>query len=246
MASREVTFFGEVAPLTSRATWDDEDDEDFDASNGGSGEPRETAPDISLDNQVTFTPGNFDLANTPTNIVYVTLGKKIPPSLPLLGEAHITSDPEIHAGVLQVASQERWIIVDTPPKKRDSWRSVLLIQEVVSKLIGSSAPGTGPLFVIVTVTPSEKTTTDSLCNSFVEGKKEAARFCRSKLLPPSIVSSATEAAVFEYCTVRGIAASLVLVPSVESLENPDVYPPEVKKCLQTLLTPTHLDSNIYI
>ena len=243
MASREVTFFGEVAPLTSRATWDDEDDEDLDVSNS---EPREAAPDISLDNQVTFTPGNFDLANTPTGIVYVTLGKKIPPSLPLLGEAHITSNPAIHAGVLQVTSQERWIVVDTPPNKRDSWKSVLLIQEVVSKLIGSSASGTGPLFVIATVTPSEKTTTDSLCNTFVEGKKEAARFCRSKLLPPSIVSSVTEAAAFEYCTSCCVSACLVLVPSVESLENPDVYPPEVKKCLQTLLTPTHLDSNIYI
>ena len=241
MADREVTFFGEVGALRSRATWSDSEEEEEDVNqdvNMEDGSGQVVAESLVL------TPNDFK--PIPTQVLYVSTGEPTKKSThPVLVEVHSSSDPKIMARVVQLSSSESWLAVDVPSSKMDSFQTVNLVHGILTRFLSLVE-----MVVVVTVMPSEKQSVEYICNRFTEGKETAARFCGPKALPPTMVTSVPEAAAFELCTTRGIPCSLLIIPNQETCRSPRVIKsidPDVLSCsLKCLLSQSHLDSNIYI
>lgn len=230
--NREISFFGEIGALRSRANWSDSEDEE---------ELSTTATEKV--SPVLFTP--HDLKAITASVLYITykdLSKQT--DIPIKGQVQSPLDPKIKCKIIQLSDEESWLSIETPAIKKDSFETANLVYKSLERCLGSTQT-----VVIVTVIRSEKSSIEFICNEFTSGNEISARFSGSKALPPTMVSSVPEAVAFEFCTARSIPASLVLVPNLEALNGSrlqDTINPMVLSSLQSLFSNHHLDSNIYI
>lgn len=229
MAHRGVTFFGEVGALRSRANWSDSEEED-----------EEPTTKVELPTAL-FSP--VDIKGITTPVLYVSCQETTSKMQEtVMGQVQSSSDPKIRAKLIKLSQNEYWLAVETSVVKKDTLASATLVYSALERLIASVG-----MVVILHVVKSDKEAVDYICNEFTAGNPLSSRFCGSKALPPSMVSSVPEAAAFEFCSTRSVPACLLLIPSQESLTRlRETVNSSVLESLQSFFSNHHLESNIYI
>jgi hypothetical protein len=184
----EVTFFGEVTGLTSRAVDDSDDEEENSVS--------------SLDVKVTFQPP--DLPVGPHVRLFVSLVDHLPSDLEVICEITAETDSKFSGKVNRLSDGQLWLAAHfSSPLRADSWQTVALVDIVMQKL--------QPLIsdAVILLVDREVKSLQKVCTS---AAATGSDFGATKAPVPKTVSSPFEAALFEWCCVTGSAAQIILIP----------------------------------
>lgn len=240
MTRQDVTFFGEVGAVSSRALWPDSEDEDDPSS-----EPKKWSVSVSEG----FSLEKFD-------VVFVS-------------RSHIQSDPRIEliskVEVQENETSKKLRLIDLYGVKNDVKSAWLLINqrtfekmgdgcvEALRKVLQKCLAKTTAILVIVSASFEVGEEIKYLQNEHIRANHPLFLALKNvtpkKVLPPTIVSNPSEAVTFELCTVMNIGSCIFLVPDSNrcnfdagSIDLPDA----MRMVIKSLPTsPTLSDSNIY-
>ena len=212
-----VTFFGEVRDLTSRAL-DDDDDED--------------ATLASLHVKILFTPNDVTLPAGQQLLVSVV--DKLPASPAALLNVVAESGSGFSARLASLSPTQAWLAVRFEhPLRSDSWQTRVIADAVMRKLPASASQVT--VLMLDPTSPRLQQISNQIAAT-AAGVEEAR--------VPKMVGSAWEAAIFEWCTVIGVACRILLIPGPDCLPLTDV-PDLVTSSLLGLKHSAVADSNIF-
>lgn len=241
MTRQDVTFFGEVGAISSRALWTDSEDDDVESG-------KKWSHTVSAG----FSFAKFD-------VVFVSRSNVQNDSrLELVSSVEVQEEEE---GVMS----KKLKLVDLYEMKNESRSAWLMINPrtcgkmgdgcvgVLREVVQEKLKGTTGTVVIVVVSSDGSEDIRYLQNEHLPANHpmflSLKNVMAKKVLPPTIISHPSEAATFELCTVMSIASCIFLVPD-SNRSNFDIEPLNVPDSLKMVIkslpgSQTLSDSNMY-
>ncbi|KAI1303072.1 hypothetical protein HDE_02465 [Halotydeus destructor] len=232
MAFAGTTFFGEVSDLTSRAFWSDSDDDDLD--NDGAQEKGVDVRNI-----------RFEVSQPvdKLKVLFVTVvGPRDDLSYPKIGSAHVEIS-KTFANLYQLENNFGWLVLDTQHFKGAESKLVEATQHVLPQIYAS-------IEVETTAIVSKQSTLNTgvvyLSNVKAEQLPFAKSLLKNRMLPPDMVTEASEASTFEYCIMNNRNCCLFAFPD-DRLYDFDISSVELPSVITKLFSSDQLkaENNIY-
>lgn len=242
MTGRDVTFFGEVGAVTSRALWSDSEDEDEQAT--------------VVKKWVVSVSEGFSIDKF--HVVFVS-------------RSNIQNDTRLQVvssvDVQEDESSKKMRFLDLYEIKDDAKTGWLVVNqkssdkmgdgcaEVMRQVLSNCLHKTSAILLIVLSSSEVTEEIKYLQNEHILANHPLFTALKNvmpkKVLPPTIISNPSEAVTFELCTVMNVGSCIFLVPDsnrcnfdAESIQN---LPDSMKMVIKSLSTSSHTlsDSNIY-
>lgn len=240
MTRQDVTFFGEVGAISSRALWTDSEDDD---------EHIEIGKKWSHTVSAGFSFAKFDVVFVSRSNVQNDSRLELVSSVEVREEVMSKKLKLIDLYEMKNESKSAWLTINprTCGKMGDG------CVDVLREVLQDNLKGTTTTVLIVVTSSDGSEEIRYLQNEHLPANHpmflSLKNVIAKKVLPPTIISDPSEAVTFELCTVMSIASCIFLVPDsnrsnfdIESLNVPDSFKMVIKSLpgSQTLS-----DSNIY-
>lgn len=240
MTRQDVTFFGEVGAVSSRALWSDSEDDDDQVQ-----EAKKWIVSMSQG----FSIDSFDVVFVSRSYI------QNDPRLELISGVDVQEDGDSKQMKLmdlygfKSDPKSAWLAVNQRTVEKMADGCVEMLRQVFQKCLEN----TGAVLLIVIASSEVSNEIKCLPNEHIRANHPLLLALKNmvpkKVLPPTIISNPLEAVTFELCTVMNAGSCIFLVPDsnrcnfdVESIDLPEL----MKIVIKSLPASRALsDSNIY-